>query len=289
MKWITRERPKIDRIACPWLIKKFVDKEAEFIFVPYEAVLQKAKKLKAIPFDIPGVEFTHYEDQCTFDRFIKKYSITDPAVLIMAPIIRGADTDRHDIAAEAAGLLAISAGLAYNITDDHHLLEKGMMIYDAIYSWATHLYRQKHLKNSPFENLLHEVYKKILKEGTKQNKKIPEWVNELKAILQDQIDTNLIFSLKEFSHELGIHPSYLSRKFSEHFDNLSFGDYIRKIRIEKAIELIQSKKYSLTEIAYLTGFSDPSHFTRIFKKHTGKNPSSFKKNITKSNADTKGQ
>ena len=281
MKWITRERPKIDRIACPWLIKRFIDKEAEFIFVPFEEVLQKAKKLNAIPFDIPGVEFTHYDDQCTFDYFIKKYTITDPALLILAPIIRGADTDRHDMAGEAAGLWAISAGLAYNITDDYQLLERGMMIYDALYSWARHLHQQKHLKNSPFENLLHEVYKKILKETPSKNKKKPGWVKELKAILQDQIDTNLIFSLKEFSHELGIHPSYLSRKFSEHFDNLSFGDYIRKIRIEKAIELMQSKDNSLSEIAYLTGFSDQSHFTRIFKKHTGKNPSAFRKNIKK--------
>ena len=255
----------------------------------YEEVLEKAKKLNATPFDIPGVEFTHYGHECTFDYFIKKYTITDPAVLLLAPIVRGADTDRHDIAAEAAGLLAISAGLAYNITDDLQLLEKGMMIYDALYSWAKHLYQQKHLKNSPFENLLHEVYKKILKETPNQNKKKPEWVKELKAILQDQVDTNLIFSLKEFSHELGIHPSYLSRKFSEHFDNLSFGDYIRKIRIEKAIELIQTKQHSLTEIAYLTGFSDQSHFTRIFKLYTGNNPSAYRKNLQKSNIDTKGK
>jgi hypothetical protein len=289
MKWITRERPKIDRIACPWLIKRFIDKKAEFIFVPYEEVLPKAKKLNAIPFDIPGVEFTHFGDQCTFEYFITKYSITDPAVLILAPIVRGADTDRHDIASEAAGLLAISSGLAYNITDDLQLLETGMMLYDALYSWAKHLYQQKHLKNSPFENLLHEVYKKILKEAPKENKKTPGWVKELKTILQDQVDTNLIFSLKEFSHELGIHPSYLSRKFSEHFDNLSFGDYIRKIRIEKAIELIQTKEYSLTEIAYLTGFSDQSHFTRIFKLHTGKNPSAYRKVLQKSNIDTKGK
>lgn len=288
MKWITRERPKIDRIACPWLIKNFIDKEAEFIFVPYKEVLSKAKRLKAIPFDIPDVEFTHYGTECTFDYFVKKYKINDPAVLIIGSIVRGADTDRHEIANESAGLWAISAGLAHNITDDCQLVEKGMMIYDAMYSWAKYLFKQKHLQNSPFENLLHEVYTKILQEAPKQKKKTPKWAKELKDILQDQVDTNFTFSLKEFSNELGINPSYLSRKFSAYFDNLNFGEYIRKIRIEKAIELIRSTNYSLTEIAYLTGFSDQSHFTRIFKKHTAKNPSSFRKNVKKGKPGTKG-
>lgn len=106
MKWTTRERPKIDRIACPWLIKAFVDKEAEFIYVPFSEVLDKAKELDAIPFDIPNVEFTHYQEQSTFDYIVKKYEIKDPAILIIADIVRGADTDRHDIAKESAGLWA---------------------------------------------------------------------------------------------------------------------------------------------------------------------------------------
>ena len=283
MKWITRERPKIDRIACPWLIKNFVDKEAEFIYVPFDEVLNKATELNATPFDIPGVEFTHYAQKCTFDYIIKKYKIKDPAVSIIAKIVRGADTDRHEIANEAAGLSAISAGLAHNITDDLQLLEKGMVLYDALYSWAKHLYKQKHLQNSPFENMLHAVYSKILQNSGKQKTKTPGWVKELKEIIQDQVDTNFTFSLKDFSNELEVNPSYLSREFSKYFDGLSFGDYIRKIRIDKAIELIKTSKYSLTEIAYLTGFSDQSHFTRIFKKNTGKNPSAFKKNATKSN------
>jgi YesN/AraC family two-component response regulator len=101
----------------------------------------------------------------------------------------------------------------------------------------------------------------------------------LKQIIQDQVDTNL--SLAEISKSLDINPSYLSREFSKHFDNLSFGEYIRKLRIEKAIDLIQTKTYSLTEIAYLTGFSDQSHFTRIFRQHTGKNPSAYKKELAK--------
>ena len=289
MKWITRERPKIDRLACPWLIKKFVDKEAEFIYVPFEKVLERAKENNAIPFDIPDVEFTHYGDECTFDYIVKKYKITDPAIKIIAGIVRGADTDRHDLANESAGLLAISAGLAYNITDDYKLLETGLIIYDALYSWATHLHHQKHLQNSPFESLLQEVYNKFLKEQVPGKKKIPTWVKELKEIIQDQIDTQFTFDLKEISNNLALNPSYLSREFSKYFEDLNFGEYIRKLRIDKAIGLIQNSGCSLTEIAYLTGFSDQSHFTRIFKQATGNTPSTYKKILEKSNGNTKGK
>ena len=288
MKWITRERPKIDRIASPWLIKKFVDPEAEFIYVPFDEVLTKAVALEAIPFDIPDVEFTHYNDECTFDYIIKKYQIKDPAVLIMSKIVRGADTDQHDIAKESAGLWAISAGLSHNITDDSELLKNGMILYDALYSWATHLYKQNHLQNSPFESLLHEVYNKFLNEK-KSNKKTPSWVKDLKEIIQDQIDAQFTFDLKKISSDLELNPSYLSREFSKYFEDLNFGEYVRKLRIEKAISLIQNSNYTLTEIAYMTGFSDQSHFTRIFKVHTGKNPSSYRKNALKSNPDTKGK
>ena len=288
MKWITRERPKIDRIACPWLIKNFVDTEAEFIYVPFDQVLTKAKELNAIPFDIPDVEFTHYNEECTFDYIIKKYQIKDPAVKIMSKIVRGADTDRHELAKESAGLWAISAGLSHNITDDAELLKTGMILYDALYSWATHLYKQNHLQNSPFENLLHEVYNKFLIEK-KSSKKTPSWVKDLKEIIQDQIDAQFTFDLKKISNDLELNPSYLSREFSKYFEDLNFGEYVRKLRIEKAINLIQNSTYTLTEIAYMTGFSDQSHFTRIFKLHTGKNPSSYRKNALKSNSDTKGK
>jgi hypothetical protein len=276
MKWITRERPKIDRIACPWLIKRFVDKDAEFIYVPFGKVLSEAEKLKAIPFDIPNVEYTHYKDQCTFDYIIKKHKLTDPALHVLAPIVRGADTDRHDLASQASGLWAISAGLAYNVKDDHELLERGMMLYDALYSWAKHLQHEKHTQN-PVEHLLIEIFEKYLKQ--KSSKKPPAWVQEIRNLIQDQIDTTV--TLKELSKELDINPAYLSREFSRHFDNLSFGEYIRKERIEKAIEYLKTSSYSLTKIAYLTGFSDQSHFTRIFKKHTGKSPSVYRKQLKK--------
>ncbi len=277
MKWITRERPKIDRIACPWLVSRFVDKEAEFIYVPFEQVIPKSKELNAIPFDLPEVEYTHYGDECTFDYIIKKHKLDDPALKVMAVIVRGADTDRHDIASQSSGLWAISAGLSHNVKDDHALLEKGLMIYDALYSWAKHLQNEKHTQN-PIENLLLDVYKKFLKH---KSGKIPEWAKELKEIIQDQIDTNLSLSLKELSESLNVHPSYLSREFSKYFDDLSFGEYIRKLRIEKAIVLLNDQKNTLAEIAYLTGFSDQSHFNRIFKKYTGKNPSEFRKSLLK--------
>lgn len=289
MKWITRERPKIDRLACPWLIRRFVDKESEFFYVPYNEVIDRSKELNAIPFDIPQVEYTHYEQDCTFDYIIRKHKITDEAVSIIADIVRGADTDRYDIAAESSGLMAISAGLSYNIKDDYQLLEQGMILYDALYSWAKNLYKQKHLQNSPFEDLLHEVYNKLLKTKSTQKNKIPDWARELKEIIQDQVDTHFAFNLKDISNEVNIHPSYLSREFSKYFDNLSFGEYIRKLRIEKAMTLIQASQYSLTEIAYLTGFSDQSHFTRVFKKHTGKNPSMFRKGLPESKKDTKSK
>src|SRR3954468_10273720 len=284
MNWITREKPKIDRIACPWLIKNFVDKDAVFIYAPADKVIEQSKLLNAIPFDVPGVEFSHHQDKCTFDYIIEKYSLKDPALQTLAVIVRGADTDRHDIASQASGLWAISAGLSYNIKDDYELLHKGMMIYDALYSWAKHLQKEKHTQN-PVDNVFIDVYNKFIKQKSEQ-KKTPDWVKELRQIIQDQIDTNL--NLTEISKSLDINPSYLSREFSKHFNNLSFGDYIRKLRIEKAIELIREDKYSLTEIAYLTGFSDQSHFTRIFKQHTGKSPSTYKKEWARSKANTKG-
>ena len=275
MKWITREHPKIDRIACPWLIKRFIDQDAEIIYVPFDDVIPKSKELNAIPFDIAGVEYTHYNDKCTFDYFLEKHNLNDEALHLIAQIVRGADTDRHELAKQASGLWAISAGLAYNFKDDFELLDKGMLIYDALYSWAKYLKDQKHTQQ-PFEETLLTAITKFINENAKY-KKTPPWAKELKEILQDHIDTNL--SLKEISKSLDIHPAYLSREFSKYFENLSFGDYIRKQRIEKAIELLNNSSYSLTEIAYLTGFSDQSHFTRIFKLHTGKSPSVYRREI----------
>ncbi len=147
MKWITRERPKIDRIACPWLIKNFVDKDAEFIYVPTNLVMVKAKEWNAIPYDIPNVEYSHEGEFCTFDVIIRKHNITDPALLQIAIIVRGADTDCFDLAPQSAGLWAISAGLSYNIKDDYELLAFGMKLYDALYSWAAFVSEERHTWN----------------------------------------------------------------------------------------------------------------------------------------------
>lgn len=144
MKWITRERPKIDRIACPWLIKRFIDKEAQFLYVPFTEVLNEAKKQDAIPYDVPKVELTHDGPLCSFDAFIKKYQLTDPAILHLAEIVRAADTDTLENSSQAPGLLAITLGLSHNIQDDHKMLEIGMTIYDALYSWCKTMSQERH-------------------------------------------------------------------------------------------------------------------------------------------------
>ena len=147
MRWITRARPKIDRIACPWLITRFIDNEAEFIFAPADQVIEKAAQLNAIPFDVEGVELSHDGPLCSFDAILKKYAIDDPALHEIAVIVRGADTERLELAPQAAGLLAISLGLSRNFADDHEQLEQGMVMYDALYSWAKHVRAERHTWN----------------------------------------------------------------------------------------------------------------------------------------------
>jgi hypothetical protein len=139
MDWITRERHKIDRIACPWLIKNFVDSQAIFHYVPKDQVFERARQLGAIPYDIEGAEYSHYGEQCTFDYIVAKHQIQDPAVKVLALIVRAADTYRFEMAPQAAGLWAISAGLSHTIADDHQMLEVGLKVYDALYAWAKYL------------------------------------------------------------------------------------------------------------------------------------------------------
>ena len=136
MKWITRERPKIDRIACPWLIARFIDKEPEFLFVPVTEVLRKAQETGAVPYDISGVELGHESELCSFDAFLKKYGLTDPSLKQLALIVRGADTNRLDLSPQSPGLLAVSHGLSAIYKDDHEMLKYGMIVYDALYSWC---------------------------------------------------------------------------------------------------------------------------------------------------------
>jgi rhodanese-related sulfurtransferase len=135
-RWVTRERPKIDRIACPWLVKRFVDPEAEFLYLPTPEVKRAAAEREAVPYDIPDVEFSHDGDLCSFDAFIRHFRLHDPALEELALIVRGADTGRLDLAPQAAGLLAISLGLSLNHANDHEMLAHGMTVYDALYSWC---------------------------------------------------------------------------------------------------------------------------------------------------------
>ena len=136
MKWITRERPKIDRIACPWLIARFIDKDPAFLYVPSGEVLSIAQITGAIPYDIPDVELSHVGDLCSFDAFLAKYGLDDPSLAQLAEIVRGADTSRLDLTPQSAGLYALSLGLSRNFGDDHEMLQQGMVMYDALYAWC---------------------------------------------------------------------------------------------------------------------------------------------------------
>ena len=138
MKWITRERVKVDRVACPWLIKKFIDPKAEFLFVPREKVLEVANREGAIPFDVPGVELGHHEGKCSFEALVAKYEIEDPAVHLLAKIVHGADVEQDLFGRpEAPGLEAIAEGFRYlGLKDDHEILEKEFIVYDALYAYC---------------------------------------------------------------------------------------------------------------------------------------------------------
>jgi rhodanese-related sulfurtransferase len=135
-KWVTREHPKIDRIACPWLISRFVNPLGEFIYVPPGEVLTVARQTGAIPYDIKGADFGHVGDRCSFDAIMRILDIKDPALDHLAIIVRGADTSRPDLAPQCEGLLALSYGLSANFPDDHEMLRHGMVIYDALYTWS---------------------------------------------------------------------------------------------------------------------------------------------------------
>ena len=144
MKWVTRERPKIDRIACPWLVARFIDPTAEFLYVPADQVLKVAAATGAIPYDIPGVEYGHVGELCSFDAFLRLHALNDPALRQLAVIVRGADTARLDLAPQCAGLLAQSLGLSAMFADDHVMLRHGMLMYDAYYAWIKQAQGETH-------------------------------------------------------------------------------------------------------------------------------------------------
>jgi len=143
-KWVTREHPKIDRIACPWLIRRFVDPNAEFIYVPADRVLAVATETGGTPYDVDGVEFTHEGGRCSFDTILRIYNIKAPVLDHLATIVRGADTSRHDLTPQCGGLFSISLGLSANFPNDHEMLKHGMVIYDALYTWCRSLQSETH-------------------------------------------------------------------------------------------------------------------------------------------------
>ena len=138
MKWVTREHAHVDRIACPWLIKNFVDKDAEFLFVPPDEVMEVARDQNAIPFDVSGVELGHHSEECSFDAIVKKYGLDekDTALLELAKIVRGADTPNKTLTPQSEGLLAIAHGFAENSKDDHDNMSKQFHVYDALYTFC---------------------------------------------------------------------------------------------------------------------------------------------------------
>jgi hypothetical protein len=144
MKWITRERPRIDRLACPWLIRRFIDTDAEIVYLPARDVIPTAQTLGAVAFDVPDVELTHDGPFCSFDAFLSKYQLNDAPLARLAAIVRAADTGTLEQSPQAPGLLAITLGLGANIDDDHALLEAAMPIYDALYTWCRNLQAERH-------------------------------------------------------------------------------------------------------------------------------------------------
>ena len=176
MKWVTRERPKIDRIACPWLISRFIDRAAEFLFVPGDVVLATAGSTGAIPFDVAGAELSHGGGQCSFDAFLAKYRLEDPALRRIAAIVRGADTDRLDLTPQSAGLFAISQGLSRNFRNDGEALGHGLVLYDALYTWARKQAEPVSYAKS-LRSGLHHVLAALLAWGERRRQRL--WLQEL--------------------------------------------------------------------------------------------------------------
>lgn len=136
MKWVTREKARVDRIACPWLITRFIDPVPEFLFVPADQVLAVARRELATPFDVEGAELGHHEDRCSFDAFLERYRLDDPALRALARIVRGADTAACDLAPESRGLYAVASGFREIADDDHDNMAKQFSVYDALYAYC---------------------------------------------------------------------------------------------------------------------------------------------------------
>src|SRR5262249_12042405 len=144
MKWITRARPKIDRIACPWLAARFIDRDPEFLYVPSDQVIAIAENTGAIPYDVPGVELSHVGDACSFDAFLRKYKLSEAALPERAIVVRAADAGRPELSPVAPALLAVSLGLSAKFSDDHEMLKHGLTVYDEIFAWLRAAKSEQH-------------------------------------------------------------------------------------------------------------------------------------------------
>jgi hypothetical protein len=136
MKWVTREKARVDRIACPWLISRFIDPEATFLFVPAGEVMAVAERDGAIPYDVPGVELGHHDERCSFDAFVTRYGLEDAALRALAEIVRGADTGARALTPESPGLYAIASGFREIARDDHDNMARQFAVYDALYAYC---------------------------------------------------------------------------------------------------------------------------------------------------------
>lgn len=273
MKWITLQRPEMETIACSWLILRFIDPDAEIVYVEPELLTATLAERDVIPFNIKGSSYyTRHPGECLFDVFMQKHRLTDPALEEVANVVRGAATGHFHLTPQSSGLRAIAAGLAHKEHNGKTLLQQSLLIYDALYNWAGHV-RKPLLPDA--ESKLMEVFHRFITQKYADRAKKPEWVREIAAFVQDDIDTNLSLKLAGLAERLRVDAGSLT----QHPDHHAFGEEIRRLRMEKAMQLMEEDIYSLSEIAYMTGFSDQGHFSRIFGKHYGKTPTGHLKTI----------
>ncbi|MBO9151843.1 chromate resistance protein ChrB domain-containing protein [Chitinophaga sp. GCM10012297] len=273
MKWITLHHARLDHIASSWLILRFIDPSAEISFVHSDDINKAITEKGIVTFDVGGSEYTlhHNPEECLFDLFIRKHGLADPPLAEVAHIVRSAVTGRFHLAPQAAGLAAVAAGM-FHANNDQLFLQQFIPVLDALYSWASRLGKPLH---DDSDAKLLELFHRFITQKYADRARKPLWVKEIAAIVQDGVDTKLNLGLADLAERLHANPGTLV----PHPDQLRFGEEMRRQRIEKALQLMEEEQYSLAEIAYLTGFSDQGHFSRIFGKHYGKTPTGHLKTI----------
>lgn len=274
MKWVTLHRPRLDHIACSWLILRFIDPSAEILFVSYKDVEKYIDKKDAITFDIGGAEYTAVRnpEECLFDVFIRKHQLAGRQMDAMAHVVRCAVTGRFHLSPQAAGLAAIMSGLTRHAGDDQLFLQQGLVAMDGLYSWAA---GPEHRSEKQSDEKLLELFHRFITQKYADRAKKPRWMEEIVALVQDGIDTRLNVGLADLAERLKANPGSLVPAPDLH----RFGEEMRRMRMEKAMQLMEEETYSLAEITYLTGFSDQGHFSRVFGEYYGKTPTGHLKTI----------